>query len=158
MKQQGFSGIKKLGLTFCMGMTIIFTANTGNAQDRHMIDKHPAYAHALSDLRAARWLIDHKTGNWEQSIDERGAVNQIDAAMKEITTAGLDDGRRLEDHGKLEERPDHMGRLHEAMDLLKQAREDLTHGEDDAFGNHLRDRAYKNIDKAIESVKRAMHA
>ena len=161
MKPQAFSSMKTLGLTFCMGMATIFCAKTSNAQDgrpMNMIGKHPAYAHALSDLRAARWLIDHKAGNWVQGMDEHAAVSEIDAAMKEIREASIDDGKRADDHPQLEERPDHMGRLHEAMDFLKKAREDIAHGEDDQFGNRLRDRSYKHIDKAMENVKRATHA
>jgi hypothetical protein len=36
--------------------------------------RHPAYLHALSDLRAARWLIQHRPGDWVQNGDEMEAV------------------------------------------------------------------------------------
>ena len=42
---------------------------------------HPAYLHALSDLRTSRWLIDHRPGNWAQTADKIEAVRQIDAAI-----------------------------------------------------------------------------
>ena len=35
-----------------------------------MAQEHPHYLHALSDLRAARWEIEHRPGNWTLSIDE----------------------------------------------------------------------------------------
>lgn len=138
---------------------MILIANASNAQDSHMVEQHPAYIHALADLRAARWLLNTKAGgNWQQGMDERNALGQIDAAMSDIRAVGIDDRKRQEDHGKLEDRPDHMGRLHEAIDFLKQARADLLQGEDDMFGNRLRERTYKNIDKAIESIRMASHS
>jgi hypothetical protein len=38
---------------------------------------HPAYLHALADLRAARWLIEHRPGDWTQTGDEMEAVRSI---------------------------------------------------------------------------------
>ena len=124
-----------------------------------MVARHPAYVHALVDLRAARWLLKNKGGgNWEQTAEEQNALSQIDAAMSDIRAVGIDDRKRQEDHAKLDDHADHMNRLHQAMEFLKQARTDLTQGEDDAFGNNLRERTYKNIDKAIESIKKASHS
>lgn len=120
--------------------------------------QHPAYMHAIADLRAAHWMLEHRPGNWEQSIDERNAEREIEAALREIKEAAIDDGRGIDDHGPVDERADRGGRLHKAEDYLRQAREDIAHGEDDAFANRLRERSFRHIDAALENVHRAMHS
>ena len=115
---------------------------------------HPAYLHALSDLRAARWLIEHRPGDWVQTADEQEAVHQIDAGINEIKQAALNDGKNPADHPPLDERPDHRGRIHEALDFLKKARADVSGEEDNGFANGLRDRAIGHIDAAIQAARR----
>jgi hypothetical protein len=120
--------------------------------------EHPYYLHALSDLRAARWMIEHRPGNWQQTTDEVEAVKRIDAAINEIKKASIDDGKNLEDHPKVDEKNDHDGRLHEAVDFLRKARQDISHDEDNKFAQGLQARAYDHIDHAIDFVKKAIHA
>jgi len=116
--------------------------------------KHPAYLHALSDLRAARWLIEHRPGDWAQTSDEVEAVQQIDAAINEIKKASIDDGKNLHDHPPVDERPDHPGRIHEAIEILKKSRADLAREEDNGYADGLRDRAIGHIDAAIRASRR----
>jgi hypothetical protein len=118
---------------------------------------HPYYLHALSDLRAARWMIEHRPGNWQQTEDEMGAVKQIDAAIGEIKKAAIEDGKDIEDHPKVDEHPDHAGRLHDALDFLRKARKDISHDEDNQFAQGLQSRAYMHIDNAINYTKRAIN-
>jgi hypothetical protein len=120
--------------------------------------EHPYYLHALSDLRAARWMIEHRPGNWQQTVDEMEAVRQIDAAINEIKRAAIDDGKNLEDHPSVDERNEHDGRLHVSVDFLRKARQDIGHDEDNRFAQGLQERAYLHIDAAISSVKKALHA
>jgi hypothetical protein len=119
---------------------------------------HPYYLHALSDLRAARWMIEHRPGNWQQTVDEIEAVHRIDAAIGEIKKAAIEDGKNLEDHPPVDERNDHDGRLHVALDFLRKARQDISHDEDNRFAQGLQARAYGHIDGAINAVKKAIHA
>ena len=119
---------------------------------------HPYYLHALSDLRAARWMIEHRPGNWVQTQDEIAAVNRIDAAIGEIKKASIEDGKNLEDHPHVDEAVDHPGRVHAALDYLRKARKDISHDEDNMFAQGLQARAYGHIDGAIDAVKRAIHA
>jgi hypothetical protein len=56
---------------------------------------HPAYLHSLSDLRAARWMIEHRPGGWDRTLDETEAVRQIDAAINEIRKSAGDDGKNI---------------------------------------------------------------
>jgi hypothetical protein len=128
------------------------------AVNRALKGVHPSYLHALSDLRAARWMIEHRPGNWQQTVDEVQAVQQIDAAIGEIKKASIDDGKNLEDHPPVDERNDHDGRLHVAVDFLGKARQDISQDEDNRFAKGLQDRAYGHIDAALASVKKAIHA
>jgi hypothetical protein len=115
---------------------------------------HPAYLHALSDLRAARWLIAHRPGDWVQTADEAESLREIDASINEIKHAAIDDGKNLNDHPPLDEKADHPGRIHEAVQYLKKARADVSGNEDNGFANGLRDRAVGHIDSAINAARR----
>jgi hypothetical protein len=115
--------------------------------------RHPAYLHALSDLRAARWLINHRPGAWAQTNDEIEAVGQIDAAINDIKKAAFNDGKNPNDRPPVDEYPDHRGRIHEAVEYLNKARADISHEEDNAFANGLRDRAIGHIDAAIRASR-----
>jgi hypothetical protein len=115
--------------------------------------RHPAYLHALSNLRAARWLIEHRPpGDAAQSQEEQEAVRQIDAALSEIRKAAIDDGKNLNDHPPADEHADHRGRLHQVLDLLRNARAEISREEDNDFANGLRDRAIGHIDQAIRAA------
>ncbi len=118
---------------------------------------HPAYLHALTDLRAARWLIEHRPGDWAQTTDEVQAVQEVDAAINEIKRAAIDDGRNLADHPPLDERPDHRGRIHEALEYLRKGRADVAQEEDNGYANGLRNRAIGHIDAAIRSTRRVFN-
>jgi hypothetical protein len=117
---------------------------------------HPAYLHALSDLRAARWMIEHRPGNWQRTVDEIEAVRQIDAAINDIKKASIEDGKDINDHPKLDENPDHNGRLHAAVEFLKKAHQDVAKEEDNFFAKGLRNRSIHYIDAAIFSTKKAI--
>src|ERR1700734_745230 len=67
-------------------------ASIGRVNAERLSGPHPYYLHALSDLRAARWMIEHRPGNWAQTQDEIEAVHRIDAAIGEIKKASIEDG------------------------------------------------------------------
>jgi hypothetical protein len=118
---------------------------------------HPAYLHALSDLRTARWLIDHRPGNWAQTADEAEAVRQIDASIGDLTQAAYNDGKNLHDHPPVDERPDHAGRIHEALQYLRKARGDISSEEDNGNAQGWRNRAIGHIDAAIGAARRVFN-
>ena len=121
--------------------------------------EHPAYLHALADLRAARWLINHHPGNdWKQSEDEAGAVRAIDGAINEIKHAAIDDHKDLNDHVGVQEINERGGRLRKAADLLKRTREDVNQHEENGFAQGLKERALRQIDEALRLTQRAMMA
>ena len=116
--------------------------------------QHPAYLHALSDLRAARWLIEHRPGDWVQTSDEQESVQQIDAAIFEIKRAAFDDGKNANARPPVDEHPDNRGRIRQASQFLIKARADIASEEDNGFANGLRDRAIGHIDAAIHAAHR----
>ena len=146
-------------LTFLIGAAFLFlTSASSFASANRSRAEHPYYLHALSDLRAARWMIEHRPGNWERTVDEIEAVRQIDAAIGEIKKASIDDGKNIADHPPVDEPNAHDGRLHVSVDFLKKARQDISHDEDNLFAEGLQLKAYNHIDAAISAVRRAIHA
>jgi len=118
--------------------------------------KHPAYLHALTDLRAARWLIEHRPGDARVSGDEDVAITRIDEAIGEIKHAAIDDGKNIHDHPPIDLQPDNRGRLHRAEQLLHRVHDDIAREEDDPLTRGLRDRAVHHVDDAIGATHRAI--
>ena len=118
--------------------------------------QHPAYLHALTDLRHARaWL--EKPARADVKFDEQRAIHEIDAAIGEIRQAAIDDGKPLDDHPPVDAGMKHHDRLKRAMDLLHQAARDIDEKEDNAFAKGLRNRANQHIRKAEKDVREAIH-
>jgi len=118
--------------------------------------KHPAYLHALEDLRAARWMIEHRPGDWVRSVHEVDATRQIDWAITEIKKAAIDDGRDVNWHPPVDELSTHPGRLHKALEYLNKAHSDVAREEDNTFAKGLRNRAIAAIDAAINETQGAI--
>lgn len=143
---------RSMTLRLCIVAMLVMLVNISiNAKE-----KHPAYLHALSDLRAARWMIEHRPGDWKQTEDEVAAVKKIDEAIKVIKDASIDDGKDINDHIKVDEIPDHMGRLHKAIDFLKKAKEDINKEEDNGVAQDLRAKANNKIEEAIKITKKTI--
>jgi hypothetical protein len=119
---------------------------------------HPAYLHALSDLRAARWMLEHRPGNWKATSDEVAAVNEINAAIGEIKKASIDDGKDINDHPQAQEINEHKGRLTKAVEWLRKSRSDIEQDEDNGFAQGLRKRAFGHIDEAIRLTLKAQQS
>ena len=118
--------------------------------------RHPAYLHALTDLRAARWLIEHRPGDARVSGDEDVAITRIDEAIGEIKHAAIDDGKDIHDHPPVDMHLDNRGRLHRAEELLRKVHDDIAREEDDPLTRGLRDRAVHHVDEAIGATHRAI--
>ena len=118
--------------------------------------KHPFYLHALSDLRAARWMLEHRPGDAAVSGQEDVAVSEIDAAIREIKQAAIDDGKNVNDHPKMDAPDVRTGRLHKALEILRKVHSDVAREEDDPAVKGLRDRAVGHIDGAIHATEKAI--
>lgn len=119
--------------------------------------KHPFYLHALSDLRTARWMLEHRPGDAAVSGQEDVAITEIDAAIGEIKRAAIDDGKDIHDHPKVDVPGDHPGRLHKALELLRKTHGDVAREEDDPLTKGLRNRAVGHIDGAIHATEKAIN-
>jgi hypothetical protein len=119
-------------------------------------DRHPAYLHALSNLRAARWALNHRPGGFAVSGDEAAAVGEIDAVIQDVKHAAFDDGKNLNDHPHADEVLDYRGRLHRALDLLNQTHRNLAQEEDSPESRELRNRSLAHLDRAIQLVHKAL--
>jgi hypothetical protein len=120
--------------------------------------KHPYYLHALSDLRAARWMLQHRAGSPAVSANEDVAITEINKAIGAIKHAAIDDGKNIEDHPNLDVPPDARGRLHKALELLNKVHSDVAREEDDPLTRQLRDHAVVHVDAAIDATKGAITA
>jgi hypothetical protein len=114
--------------------------------------RHPAYLHALTDLRHARAHLQNPSPTYHMDKEEEHAINEIDKAIEEIKRAAIDDGKNLNDHPPVDSRMDRAGRFHRAMELLDKAHNDIAREEDDPSVRGLRNRAIHHIDEAHRIV------
>jgi hypothetical protein len=117
---------------------------------------HPAYLHALTDLRTARAHLQRPDGG-ELRDQEKKAIHEIDEAIAEIKRASIEDGKDLNDHPPVDSHLAWPGRLHRALQLLDKARQDISQEEDNGWAQGLQQRAFDHIDKAHHHVEEAIH-
>jgi hypothetical protein len=115
---------------------------------------HPAYLHALTDLRMARHLLE-KPAKPLVKWDENRAIGEIDAALREITEASINDGKNVNDHPVADAGWDHRARLRRAMELLEAAARDVEQHEDNGFSRGLRNRAVRHMNAAARFIREA---
>ncbi len=118
---------------------------------------HPAWLHALTDLRDARWNLEHRPGDAAVSTQEDVAIVETDRAINDAKIAAMEDGKNLANHPPEDAHIDRRGRLHHAAELLRKARQDAAQGEANPQAVGLRDRVIGHIDAAIQATDRAIH-
>jgi hypothetical protein len=143
--------MKRLSLFVAAALMLV---GTGLRAD--MPGPHPYYLHALSDLRAAKWNLEHRPARYSVAEEETRAANQINLVIDDIRKAAIDDGKPLSDHPLVDEKLDNRGRLHRALDLLVKVRQDISHDEDNGRARGLRNRSYRHLDAAIKDVRKAV--
>lgn len=116
---------------------------------------HPAYLHALSDLRAARHYLADGWAWGPVRHDDDAAIREIDAAISEIKRASIDDGKGLNDPFPIDSHLSPHDRFRKANELLAAAHHDLDHAEDVPWSRELRNRAVVHIDEAHHIVDNA---
>ncbi|WP_295994669.1 hypothetical protein [Rugamonas sp.] len=119
--------------------------------------QHPGYLHALTDLRDARWNLEHRAGDAAVSSQEDVAITEIDHALDEVKKAAREDEKNLRDHPHEDARIGQPGRLHHALELLKKAHDDLAIEEDNPEARGLKHRSMEHVDRAMEATKHAIH-
>ena len=116
---------------------------------------HPAYLHALSDLRAARHYLNDGWTWGAVRHDDDAAIREIDAAINEIKKASIDDGKGLNDPFRIDAHLSPHDRFRKANELLFSAHNDLSKAEDVPESRGLRDRAIGHVDRAHQIVDNA---
>jgi len=117
--------------------------------------RHPAYLHALSDLREARAHLQRPDGGHLRH-EEDDAIHEINAAIDAIKKAAIEDGKDVNEHPPVDARMDWPGRLRRALELLNRAHQDIAREEDNQFAEGLQGRALSHIDKAHHHVEEAI--
>ena len=118
-------------------------------------NSHPAYLHALADLRDARAHLE-RPDHGALRHEENQALLEINYAIAEIKKAAIDDGKNPNAHTPVDAQLDWPGRLHGALALLDKAHNDIESHEDDAFASGLKQRALDHINKARREVQEAI--
>jgi predicted metal-dependent hydrolase len=142
----------KINMKVVTGVAGLMLTFVAGGQAQQVPGPHPAYLHALSDLRAARhYLNDNWT--WEGvRREDNAAIREIDAAIDEIKRAAIDDGKGLSDPFRIDAHISPHDRFRKANELLAAAHRDLEHAEDVPQARGLRDRAVGHIDAAHHIV------
>jgi hypothetical protein len=150
-------GFPKLKLTMTAGIMALMLPFAAQAQ---WWQHHPHYLHAMSDLRSAYWLISHHDPmDPAQSGEEMRAMKQIRYAYQALKDASIMDDKDIDAQPPADMAfYDHRGRLHKALDLLRDSRNDVRGEEDDPAARGLRHDAGKRIDDAIRATEDAIHS
>jgi hypothetical protein len=141
-------------LLAALALAASLTAPSARAAD--LPGRHPAYLHALTDLRAARWNLEHRPGDAAVSAQEDVAIVETDRAIREAKVAATEDGKNIEDRPPEDARLDRPGRLHHALELLNKAKNDVAREEDNPEARNLRHRVVEHVDLAIEATRHAI--
>ena len=120
-----------------------------------MANDHSGYQHALSDLHAARWNLQHRPGEVAVSLQEDIAISEIDRAIGEARKAAHD-STKYQGTQAGEDTLDRPGRLHHAVELLEKAHDDLAQEEDSPAARSVKRRAIDHVDKAITAARQAV--
>ena len=142
-------------LLAALALAASFTALSTHAAD--LPGRHPAYLHALTDLRGARWNLEHRPGDAAVRTQEDVAVVETDRAIHDAKVAAMEDGKNIEDHPREDAHLDRPGRLHQALEMLQKAKNDVAQEEDNPETRKLRNSIVEHTDLAIEATKHAIH-
>jgi hypothetical protein len=141
-----------------VALTLIAAGLLPLAAQADLPGHHPGYLHALTDLRDARWNLEHRPGDAAVSAREDVAITEVDAAIREAKVAAAEDGKNLADRPRSDAGVDRPGRLHRAAELLRQAKADVAQEEDNPQARQLRNRVAMHIDNAIRATDNAIRA
>jgi hypothetical protein len=134
-----------------VAVAFLFSLGSQNAGAQ----KHPAYLHALTDLRDARANLQRPDGG-ALKAEENAAIHDIDKAISELKRAAIDDGKNLEDHPPVDAHLAWTGRLHHARELLDKAHNDVAKEEDNPAAQGLKQRVLEHIAHAHQHVDEAL--
>ena len=147
----------KLSTTLLAALALSTSFVSLSASAQVLPGKHPSYEHALSDLRIARWALEHRPGDAAVSSQEDVAITETDKAINELRKAIAEDGKSETARPPEDASLDHSGRLHHALELLRKAHADVHQEEDNPQARVARNRIDEHLDVAIKAAERAVH-
>lgn len=137
----------------CLALCFSFAAVSVPSQAQ----EHPAYLHALSDLRLMRAYLDRLTPNDRVDDESMHAIEEIDAAIREIKEASIDDHKDVRDHMPIDAHITPSNRFRRAREAGNAAWHDLDREEDNGFARGLKHRAMDHVEKANHIVDHILH-
>lgn len=140
---------KTLFAVMALVAAVTFGASSAQAQAP---GRHPAYLRALSDLRLMRGYLDRLTPDEHIDDEQQQAINEIDAAIREIKQASIDDGKDLRFHPPIDARILPENRFRNAREAGNAAWHDVDQAEDDGYARGLKHRALDHIERANHIV------
>jgi len=147
---------KPFHLAALLALPLLAAATAARADEP---GRHPHYIHALSDLRAAQWQIDHRRPeDGEVREDELVASDEVALAVRSAAAAAANDGKDLAFNPPPDAPPGYGGRLRAAIELLRAARADLSLPEDDPAARGHQRMALLRVDAAMHAADRAVNA
>ena len=147
----------KLSTTLLAALALTTSFASLSASAQVLPGKHPSYEHALSDLRLARWALEHRPGDAAVSGQEDVAITETDKAINELRKAIAEDGKSETARPKEDATLDHSGRLRHALELLHAAYDDVHKEEDNPQARAMRNRIDGNLQGAIKATEHAVH-
>ena len=119
--------------------------------------KHPFYLHAISDLQAAAWQVDHRRPEDARISDEEMVVrDEIGAAIGDLQHAAWQDGKAVQWSPPPDLALSREGRLHATVDLLRKAHADVAREEDDPRSRPFQQRGLAHVDAALDAAQHAI--
>jgi hypothetical protein len=141
--------LKMLAVLFTIAATAMLAPRGVQAQGRH-----PRYLHARTDLRTAQFYMRvREESNVTRNL--HAGDGEVEAAVREIDRAAVIDGKDLNEHPSIDTGLARKDRFRKIVDLLRSARGDIEHEEDNPRAREWRDRAFRHIDRALNAVHRA---
>jgi hypothetical protein len=134
------------------GALCLASALGGLPAQAQQYGKHPAYLHALSDLRLMRAYLDKLTPSEKISDEQVRAIQEIDEAIRLIKEASIDDHKNTQDHMPVDAHITPSSRFRKAREAGSAAKHDLEEEEDNEYAHGLKHRALEHVDNANHIV------
>jgi hypothetical protein len=134
------------------GALCLASAMGGLPSQAQQYGKHPAYLHALSDLRLMRAYLDKLTPSERISDEQVRAIQEIDEAIRLIKEASIDDHKDMHDHMPVDAHITPSDRFRKAREAGSAAKHDLQEEEDNEYAHGLKHRALEHVENANHIV------
>lgn len=136
-----------------LAATALFVSAAGAASAA----EHPAYLHALTDLKRAETVIKARGGSSAMGQHEKYAIENINGAQYGIYQVAPEEQKNVDVLVAADVDPAlKAGKLHDALAYLKKAKSDLSEAESDKSYLGIRQRILGAVDGAIYQVDAAI--